>query len=246
MRKMTKRLCTAAGVLFLAAALALAVSTSLARYRSDVQRVVNFYIRPSDQMAIFTQDEIGAQSNGTQSNPVWSRENGTLTLGFRVAGEIDPAKDSQPYCVRLYVDDGIPSNKLTVTLTANSQTYTGRASKIEEGSELYRELGPGYLYAFYLNGTEVQWDLQSAQDQETNTANESSIWYSRSFAVKVSGVGDAPVMTELCVESVSPSQTEKTAQTASSAQSSTSEESSGSEAASSEAQSTETTEQQGG
>lgn len=239
MRKMTKRLCTAAGVLFLAAALVLAFTGSLARFRSMEQKVVRFSIRPSDQMVLLTPDDTAAAQG---KSPAWNRENGTMTLGFRVAGVIDPAKESQPYCVRLYVDDGIPSSQLTVTLTANSQTYTGRAARIREGSQLYRELGPGYLYSFYLGSAaqEVQWDLQSAQDQESAAENQTSILYSRSFEVKVSGVGDAPVMTELCVESVTPAQAEKAAQTASSSQSSESE------AASSEAQSTETTEEQQG
>ena len=95
-------------------------------------------------------DSIALQASAESPDaPRWQASaDGVLIMPFCVTAA-ESNQQKQQFAVRLY-----SSLQASFTLTESEAAYTGRAVEIEEGSALYREFGPGWVYTFHAEGAE--------------------------------------------------------------------------------------------
>ena len=155
-RKTSKYLVATA---FLIAAVILAVGVVFARYTASVKGNIPFSVLDSEYLNI-----CGTVTSKTEDLPSLPTsfsyaENGDATYAFSVVN----AKTSTDICstdllftLKLSVTEGFDGEgNITLYLTddgtvnENSVAYTGKISKTEEGSSLYKENGPGYTCRFF-------------------------------------------------------------------------------------------------
>lgn len=178
-----RRLLLAALVLTLAAAAA--AGTAFARYRITKETQLRFSVQEPDSIAL----QASAESTDA---PRWQEAGDVLTMPFCVTAAENNQK-TQQFAVRLY-----SSLQASFTLTEGEAAYTGQAVEIEEGSALYREFGPGWVYTFHAGGAE--------------TGAQEALWSlpvggKSAFTLSTSQKVTAPLMTELrvvCMKEVQP------------------------------------------
>ena len=178
-----RRLLLAALVLTLAAAAA--VGTAFARYRITKETQIRFSVQEPDSIALQASAE-------NKDAPRWQEADGVLIMPFCVTAA-ESNQQKQQFTVRLY-----SSLQADFTLTESEAAYTGQAVEIEEGSALYREFGPGWVYTFHAGGAE--------------TGAQEALWSlpvggKSAFTLSTSQKVTAPLMTELrvvCMKEVQP------------------------------------------
>ena len=179
-----RRLLLAALALTLAAAAA--VGTAFARYRITKETQLRFSVQEPDSIVL----QASAESTDA---PRWQASaDGVLIMPFCVTAEKNN-QQAQQFVVRLY-----SSLQADFALTAGEAVYTGQAVEIEEGSALYREFGPGWVYTFHAGGAE--------------TGAQEALWSlpvggKSAFTLSTSQKVTAPLMTELrvvCMKEVQP------------------------------------------
>ena len=178
-----RRLLLAALVLTLAAAAA--VGTAFARYRITKETQLRFSVQEPDSIALQASAE-------NKDAPRWQEADGVLIMPFCVTAA-ESNQQKQQFTVRLY-----SSLQADFTLTESEAAYTGQAVEIEEGSALYREFGPGWVYTFHAGGAE--------------TGAQEALWSlpvggKSAFTLSTSQKVTAPLMTELrvvCMKEVQP------------------------------------------
>lgn len=134
-----RRLLLAALALTLTAAAA--VGTAFARYRITKETQLRFSVQEPDSIALQASTE-------SEDAPRWQEAGDVLTMPFCVTAA-ESNQQKQQFAVRLY-----SSLQASFTLTESEASYTGQAVEIEEGSALYREFGPGWVYTFRAEGAE--------------------------------------------------------------------------------------------
>lgn len=178
-----RRLLLAALALTLAAAAA--AGTAFARYRITKETRLRFSVQEPDSIALQTSAE-------SADAPRWQEAGDVLTMPFCVTAAENNQK-TQQFTVRLY-----SSLQADFTLTESEAAYTGQAVEIEEGSALYREFGPGWVYTFRAGGAE--------------TGAQEALWSlpvggKSAFTLSTNQKVTAPLMTELrvvCMKEVQP------------------------------------------
>lgn len=178
-----RRLLLAALVLTLTAAAA--AGTAFARYRITKETQIRFSVQEPDSIAL----QASAESADA---PRWQETNGVLTMPFRVTAA-ESNQQKQQFAVRLY-----SSLQAGFTLTESEAAYTGQAVEIEEGSALYREFGPGWVYTFHAEGAET-----GAQEALWPLPAGGNLMFTLSTGEAVAN----PLMTELrvvCMKEVQP------------------------------------------
>lgn len=178
-----RRLLLAALALTLTAAAA--VGTAFARYRITKETQLRFSVQEPDSIAL----QASAESRDA---PRWQEAGDILTMPFCVTAA-ENNQQKQQFTVRLY-----SSLQASFTLTEGEAVYTGQAAAIEEGSALYREFGPGWVYTFHAGGAET-----GAQEALWSL----SVGGKSAFTLSTNQKVTAPLMTELrvvCMKEVQP------------------------------------------
>ncbi len=145
-----------AAVILLTAAVTLAVSPAMARYRAELTGDMAFQADAPDKLQFSASD--------------WSVTANTCTLTFSMAQDVEKCK------IYLAVSEGIidPEN-LQVSLQLPGEENVkleGTCQQIPEVSGLAKRFGKGYVYCFYVEQEDPETPPASAEPEEPEEPEE--------------------------------------------------------------------------
>lgn len=158
----------------------LVVSTggALARYRAERKEIIEFQVRPPDQVALgkMVKAEDGTESFDATAQGTWETVDGTQQLEFTIAngtGADAFSQENQRIRLRLIGTLGIwdGTGDFTVTLqlppeddaeeSAEPKKIQATVTRIQPESPMYATFGDGWVFSFFdEEGEELSWLLE--------------------------------------------------------------------------------------
>ena len=125
----------------------ISVGVTYARYISSVEQELTFEVKTVGETSTFR----------LASTKGWQRAADGMTLDFTISPE-GSVESPVTVCLRLTATETL-SDDVTISLTADDQTYMATTSAIRQEDPLYSQMGGGTLFHFSDENGELGWSL---------------------------------------------------------------------------------------